>query len=499
VKKPEEVMEILEAYDLAGSLRGAAQLAGCDHKTVAHWVRQRDLGMLPTVDRQRPAMHGQFQQKIDELVDRSHGKIRADKAHEKLIALGYQGAPRTTRRWVAVSKRRWRREHGRVTRPWMPEPGLWMQFDYGDGPVVDGSKTVLFCAWLAWSRFRVVVPLRDKTLPSVVIGLDRALRCFGGAPTYVLTDNERTVSVDHVCGIAVRNPQIVSVARHYGVTIQTCVPADPQSKGGSEATVRIAKADLLPSDHNLRPAYGSFAELEAACEQWMAEVNTRPHRATMEPPVVRLAEEHERLHRLPRVPHTVCFGEARKVNWQSVISVGSARYSVPHELIDQRVWARIDGEELIVIHVHPDRGPSEVARHRLTTPGRPAINDEHYPPKPPGALERRPRAQSAEEQAFLQIGPAAETWLIKAAAAGTQRLRRKLAEAVDLSKLHGVDQVNRALETCARAGRFADGDLASILAHQQRTGGGELVLFPAREASSLQRSTRAWDGFGSRA
>lgn len=492
-------MEILEAYDLAGSLRGAAQLAGCDHKTVAHWVRQRDLGLLPRVDRQRPAMHGQFQAKIDELVDRSHGKIRADKAHEKLIALGYLGAPRTTRRWVAASKRRWRRDHGRVTRPWMPEPGLWMQFDYGDGPVIDGRKTVLFCAWLAWSRFRVVVPLRDKTLPSVVIGLDRALRAFGGAPTYVLTDNEKTVSVDHVCGIAVRNPQIVSVARHYGVTITTCVPADPQSKGGSEATVRIAKADLLPSDHNLRPAYGSWAELEAACEQWMADVNTRPHRATQEPPVIRLAEEHERLHRLPKVPHTMCFGEARKVNWQSVISVGSARYSVPHELIDQRVWARVDGEELIVIHVHPDRGPAEVARHRLTTPGRPAINDQHYPPKPPGALERRPRAQSAEEQAFLQIGPAAEGWLIKAAAAGTQRLRRKLAEAVDLAKLHSSEEVNQALQTCARAGRFADGDLASILAHQQQTGGGELVLFPARETCSLQRSTRAWDGFGSRA
>ena len=489
-------MEILEAYDLAGSLRGAAQLAGCDHKTVAHWVRQRDLGLLPRVDRQRPAMHGQFQAKIEELVQRSSGKIRADKAHEKLIALGYVGSPRTTRRWVAVSKRRWRAEHGRVTRPWMPEPGLWMQYDYGDGPVIDGRKSVLFCAWLAWSRFRVVVPLRDKTLPSVVIGLDRALRAFGGAPTYVLTDNEKTVSVDHVCGLAVRNPQIVSVARHYGVTIATCVPADPQSKGGSEATVRIAKADLLPSDHNLRPAYGSWAELEAACEKWMADVNTRPHRATMQPPVIRLAEEHERLHRLPRVGHTVCFGEARKVNWQSVISVGGARYSVPHQLIDQRVWARIDGDELIVIHVHPDRGPAEVARHPLTTPGRPAIREEHYPPRPPGALERRPRAQSAEEQAFLAIGPAAEGWLIKAAAAGTQRLRRKLAEAVDLAKLHGADEVNHALETCARAGRFADGDLASILAHQQRTGGGELLLFPAREESSLQRSTRAWDGFG---
>jgi hypothetical protein len=71
-----------------------------------------------------------------------------------------------------------------------------------------------------------------------------------------------------------------------------------------------------------------------------------------------------------------------------------------------------------------------------------------------------------------------------------------MAEAVDLAKLHGADEVNRALEACARAGRFADGDIASVLAHHARTGGGELVLFPAREESSLQCSTRAWEGFG---
>ena len=49
-------MEILEAFDLAGSLRGAAQLAGCDHKTVAHWVAQRDAGLVPKLERKRPAM-----------------------------------------------------------------------------------------------------------------------------------------------------------------------------------------------------------------------------------------------------------------------------------------------------------------------------------------------------------------------------------------------------------------------------------------------------------
>jgi hypothetical protein len=361
--------------------------------------------------------------------------------------------------------------------------------------MVDGRATVLFCTWLAWSRYRVVVPLRDKTLPSVVMGLDRALRRFDGVPTYALTDNERTVSVDHVCGIAVRNPQIVAVARHYGLTITTCVPADPQSKGGSEATVRIAKADLVPTDHNLRPAYGSFGELEVACEEWMAHVNTRQHRATMEPPVIRLAEEHEKLHRLPRLPHMVCFGETRKVSWQSLSSVGGARYSVPHSLIDERVWARADGEELIVVHADGPGGPREVARHRLTTPGRPAIDDQHYPPRPPGALERRPRARSDEERAFLAIGPGAEQWLIKAAAVGAQRVRRKTVEAVDLAKLHGAEEVNRALGACAQAGRFADGDLAAVLSHQQRTG--ELILFPARtEDNSLQGSTRSWEGFG---
>jgi transposase len=497
MKKPEAVMEILEAYDLTGSFRAAAGLVGCDHKTVAYWVRQREeVGGMPVVQRSRPAMEGVFLAKIEELVDRSRGQIRADKAHGKLVAIGYQGSPRTTRRWVADAKRRWRRQHGRRTRPWIPEPGLWMQWDYGDGPKIDGVATVLFCAWLAWSRFRVVVALRDKTLPSVVLGLDRALRMFGGCPTYALTDNERTVSVDQVCGIAVRNPQIVEVARHYGLTIATCVPADPESKGGSEATVKIAKEDLVPTGHNLRPAYRSFGELEAACEAFMAEVNTRVHRSTMQPPVIRLAQEHEHLHRLARLPHTICFGETRKVNWQSLISVGGVQYSVPHELIDQRVWARSDGEQLIVVHVDGHLGPREVARHRLSTPGRPSILDDHYPPRPEGALERRPRARTDQERAFLTLGDGAEAWLIKAAAAGAQRVRRKMAEAIDLAKLHGTDQVDYALRRCADAGRFGDGDLASVLAHQQQAGG-ELIMFPARsEEHSLQRSTRSWEGLG---
>jgi transposase len=495
LKNPEEVMEILEAFDLTGTLRGAAELAGCDHKTVAHWVRARDEagGGLPVSVRRRPRVD-EFAEKIEEWVDRSRGRIRADVAHQRLVAMGYQGSERTTRRAIAEAKRRWRAEHGRRTRPWTVEPGLWMQWDYGDGPKVAGRSTVLFCAWLAWSRFRVVVPLWDRTMPSVVMALDRALRAFGGAPTYALTDNERTVSIDQICGVAVRNPQVVSVGRHYGLSIATCVPADPQSKGGSEATVRVAKADLVPTEHNLRAGYEDFAELEAACAEFCDRVNTREHRITRRAPAVMLTEERARLHRLPQVPHTVCFGQTRKVSWQSTISVGGAIYSVPSALVDQRVWVRSDSDELVIVHADGPEGPREVARHQLTTPGRPSIRDEHYPPRPAGALERRPKAASDDERLFLAIGPGAERWLIAAAAAGTTKLRRKLAEAIALAKLHGNDQVDEALQAAAAAGRFGEDDLASILAHR----GAQVIAFPARasEEASLQRSTRSWEGFG---
>ena len=60
---------------------------------------------------------------------------------------------------------------------------------------------MLFCAWLAWSRFRVIIPIVDRTMPSVVAALDQTFRLIGGASTYVLTDNEKTVTDRHVASM----------------------------------------------------------------------------------------------------------------------------------------------------------------------------------------------------------------------------------------------------------------------------------------------------------
>lgn len=488
MKSYEEIMEILEAFDLTGSYRAAGELAGCSHHTVEAYVARRDAGLLrsPQERAERVKLIDPFLPKLEEWVERSQGKIRGDVVFEKLEPLGFEGSERTVRRALARVKANYRAGRRRVYRPWITEPGMWAQWDWGHGPVVGGRQTYLWCAWLAWCRFRVVVPTWDKTLPTVIACLDRAMRAFGGAPTYWLTDNEKTVTTAHVAGIAVRHPLIVEAGHHYGVTVATCVPADPESKGGSEATVRIAKADLVPTKTNLRDEYESWTELVEACESFMAKVNSRPHRVTRREPNEMLAEEQQRLHRIPDTGFTAAFGETRKVSWSSTVSYGGVTYSVPHTLADDQVWVRVDGDEIVATHVS-SAGAVEVARHRRSTPGSPTIDDAHYPPRPAGPLDRQPKATNGAEAEFLTLGEGAHLWLVEAAAAGTARVKVKMAEAVTLARLHGTERVDWALGHAACYQRFGDGDLVSILAAHPV---GERRQ--ATDTHSLQPSTSAW-------
>jgi hypothetical protein len=178
-KSDREIMEILESYDATRCAHSAAQLAGCDAKTVRRYVALRDAGggdPLVVRSAPRPKLIDVFLPKVEELVDVSKAKIRADKVHERLVVMGFTGTERTTRRAVREAKIVWRAGRRRTYRPWVAEPGLWLQFDWGDGPRVGGRKTYLFCAWLAWSRFRVVIPVFDQTMGSLIGCLDATLR-----------------------------------------------------------------------------------------------------------------------------------------------------------------------------------------------------------------------------------------------------------------------------------------------------------------------------------
>src|SRR5690349_22902895 len=91
-KSDREIMEILESYDLTRCAYSAAQLAGCDPKTVQRYVALREAGggdPLVKATGPRPTLIDAYLSKVDELVDTSRGRIRADRVHERLVAMGY--------------------------------------------------------------------------------------------------------------------------------------------------------------------------------------------------------------------------------------------------------------------------------------------------------------------------------------------------------------------------------------------------------------------------
>ncbi|GAB3126183.1 hypothetical protein GCM10027056_23260 [Glaciibacter psychrotolerans] len=313
----------------------------------------------------------------------------------------------------------------------------------------------------------------------------------------MLTDNEKTVTVSHIAGVPARNHQTMDFARHYGVTVLTCQPSDPASKGGVEAAVKVAKADIVPKNTNLRAEYDSFAEIEAACDAFMDDVNNREHRATRRKPSSMLAEEQLRLPRIPSAPHTIAFGLTRMVPPNTpMVTFENGQYSVPSFLLAAEVFVRSHGagadEQVIVVHVGLD-GPMEVARHQRARPGSPQLDDAHFldhREKIPG--EYTIKARSAAEADFLGIGAGAHAWLIEAAASVTTRMNVKMADAAALAKISGIERVDEALGTAAAYGRFATGDLPSILG----TNLARAQTHRADEATSLAQGTAGWAAIG---
>ena len=94
-------MEILEAYDLYRSYNQAARAVGCAPNTVKSLVAKRTTGVLGTRG-QRRGVPRQLDDDcigiIGELVEASDAQIRANVVHGRLVAHGYRGTERSTRR-----------------------------------------------------------------------------------------------------------------------------------------------------------------------------------------------------------------------------------------------------------------------------------------------------------------------------------------------------------------------------------------------------------------
>ena len=169
-------------------------------------------------------------------------------------------------------------------------------------------------------------------------------------------------------------------------------------------------------------------------------------------------------------------------------------------MLGQMVWVRsygtggpAAGEQVVIVYLDT-RGPVEIARHLVTTPGNPRVEDGHFPPAAAGPINRVPTAKNPAESAFLDLGEGAVLWLKEAAAVGTSKMRVKMAQAVELSRLFDPRDVDWALGHAAVHGRFAEADVASILDHHAQRPRAE--AHRAGEERSLAQGTTGWAALG---
>jgi transposase len=475
MKSVRERMDIQSAYREVGTYRGAAEICGVTHKTVKRVVE------ASLRDEPDPAVAHNYDAVTDlvtERVARTKGRISAKRLLPVAVAAGYSGSARNFRRLVACEKAAFATEHHRGRRPATWAPGEHLVFDWGEiGPLY------VFCAVMAWSRWRFVAFAADLGAETTMTLLAECFESLGGVPRVALTDRMGCLKGGTVAGVVIPTAAYVRFAAHYGFSPDFCEGADPESKGIVENLVGYVKSDLMIPEELV---VADLASANAHGAAWCTEVNAQVHSEICAVPAERLETERQLLGPLPSLRPAIAKTVMRKVDRLSCVRFGSARYSVPNALIGADVAVAVTHGQLEVL-----AGGELVASHPVVAPGEVSLDDDHYGgPRP--ALRRAVRAKTADEKEFLSLGEVAGSFIRGAASSGVTALAGDLCELVGMRAAHGDEALIAALGRAAAFGRFRAHDVRSILAAgrgvPQPTARGEALIVslpfvPARALS----------------
>jgi len=243
-------MDMHAAYQEVGSYRAAAEICGTTDKTVKRVIEaaRRVEGLGSGGEATVAHNYDPVSAIIAERVARTAGRITAKRLLPVAVAAGYAGSARNFRRAVAEAKTEWRRDHHRGRRPGVWAPGDMLVFDWGEiGPLF------VFCAVLAWSRFRFVFFADNLGAETTMGALASCMETIGGVPKTLLTDRMGCLKGGTVAGLVIPTPDYVRFVTHYQTRPDFCQGADPESKGIVEALVGYVKSDLMIPESSVSP------------------------------------------------------------------------------------------------------------------------------------------------------------------------------------------------------------------------------------------------------
>jgi transposase len=363
------------------------------------------------------------------------------------------------RRWVRALKPSMRQVHRAGEK-------LFVDFS-GKRPHLIDPKTgeeiagELFVGVLGASGLIYAEATRSQELPSWVGAHIRMLEYFQGSAAIWVPDNLKS-------GVTTANryePEInrtyAELARHYDAVVIPARVARPTDKPKVEVSVQIAQRWVLAALRHR--TFFTLADLNAAIRERVDAINDRPMKIAG---VSRRAlfEQIDRpaLKPLPRTRYELAEWKPCRVNIDYHVEVDHNFYSVPYQLVHERVDAR-STQTTVEVFFKGGRAASHI---RLTGRGRFATQLDHMPRAHRAHAEWTPSRLIAWAE---QSGPATGRVVagILADRPHPEQGYRACLGLMRLGRLHGVDRLEAACHRAERLRSYRYRTIEHILRHQQ--------------------------------
>jgi len=285
----------------------------------------------------------------------------------------------------------------------------------------------------------------------------RMLGFFGGVPEQLVSDNLKA-GITKACFYEPKvNRTYADLAAHYGTAVIPARPNKPRDKAKVEVGVQVVQRWIVAALRNRR--FRSLAALNAAIRELLDRFNGKVTRhlgacrrelfETLDRPA---------LKPLPTAPYEYAEWLERKVGLDYHVEIERHYYSVPHQLLRQKVWARVAARTVEIFH-EGQRVASHVRtsgnRKHTTVAGHMPSSHRRYAGWTPAEIRRR-----AE-----QIGPntGALVDLILRTKPHPEQGFRACLGIVRLAKPHGRDALEAACLRAIEIGGTSYSSVNSIL------------------------------------
>jgi len=253
-------------------------------------------------------------------------------------------------------------------------PGQQAQYDWSPYTIPIGgsiTKVIIFRLLLSYSRRPCHFASLNENQFSIYEGVENGLRKFGGAPAEIVVDNAKAFVIKADPAHFQWNPRFLELCGHYSMQPVACRVRNPRAKGKVERPFFYLEQQSIKGR--------GFASWDHFCQElsrFNDEVDTQVHQTTQERPVDRFEMEKSYLHPLPPGRFISSQEVFRHVSWDSLISFGGSRYSLPSDYAGKDVWVRTSQGKYLDIYAQDGK---LIFRHDLNQKkGTTTLKEEHY-------------------------------------------------------------------------------------------------------------------------